>query len=377
MSWKEVSIVSQRKQFYDLWQQGRINMTELCKLFGVSRKTGYKWISRAKTGDVDCFDDLSSRPYFSPGKTPASVEQVVLGLRKIFPDWGGRKLKKRLETTGEKLIPSASTITEILRRNGLLENQYVSGKQWVRFEHESPNDLWQMDFKGHFQLLKGRCHPLTVLDDHSRFNLVLKACAQETRQVVKPALIEAFERYGLPERMTMDNGSPWGHKAKGYTKLTVWLMDVGIQVSHSRPYHPQTQGKDERFHRTLKKEVLSRQTFSHLQACQKEFDRWSEIYNFVRPHDALNLEVPATRYRVSKRFYQGENNEYSYLDDDILRKVNRSGTISYKNQKCFLGEAFAGRPVAIKRTINPHEFEVYYRYQRIAKINITQKKIIN
>ncbi len=126
-----------------------------------------------------------------------------------------------------------------------------------------------------------------------------------------------------------------------------------------------------------KKEVLSRQTFSHLQACQKEFDRWSEIYNFVRPHDALNLEVPATRYRVSKRFYQGENNEYSYLDDDILRKVNRSGTISYKNQKCFLGEAFAGRPVAIKRTINPHEFEVYYRYQRIAKINITQKKIIN
>jgi len=372
MPWNEVSIVSQRKRFYDLWYQGQINMTELCKLFGISRKTGYKWVKRAKTGAPDCFHDRSSKPRFSPIKTPASVEKKVLNLRHRYPDWGGRKLKKLLTNSGEKSVPSASTITEILRRNSLLDEPSKSSQKWIRFEHNKPNDLWQMDFKGHFQLLKGRCHPLTVIDDHSRFNLVLKACARETRQEVTHALIEAFERYGLPDRMTMDNGSPWGHKVKGFTKLTVWLMDVGIKVSHSRPYHPQTQGKDERFHRTLKKEVLSRQNFSHLQACQKMFECWSDTYNYVRPHHALSLEVPATRYRVSKRRYEGANTEYDYDNDDILRKVNRSGAISYRNQKCFLGEAFAGRPVAIKRTINPQEFEVYYRYQRIAKMNLTQ-----
>jgi len=373
MSWKVESIMSQRVQFYDLWNQGKVNITELCKQFGISRKTGYKWLKRAKEGGKDWFLDGSRKPHSSPMKTATKLESKIVNLRNKYPDWGGRKLKKLLQNKGEKNTPSASTITAILKRHNLIDKNKVSNQATLRFEHESPNDLWQMDFKGHFQMSRGRCHPLTILDDHSRYNITLKACHRETRLEVKNSMIEAFERYGIPERMTMDNGSPWGHKANGYTKLTVWLMDIGIRVSHSRPYHPQTQGKDERFHRTLKLEVLRRNDFRNLADCQKAFDNWSELYNNVRPHEALDMEVPATKYRVSKRQYQGSSLEYEYDHEDIIRKVNRSGTISLKNQKCFLGEAFAGRPVAIKRTINSGIFDVYYRHQKIYKINLRKQ----
>lgn len=371
MPWQEVPVVSQREHFYNLWQSGYPKVTALCRLFGISRKTGYKWIKRGNETQANPFEDQSRKPKTSPIKTSPGIEKTVIALRKQYPDWGGRKLKKLMQKHGEKIIPCASTITEILRRHGLLEPKANEATAPLRFEHAYANSLWQMDFKGHFAMSRSRCHPLTVLDDHSRFNLVLKACAEETRVLVESALIEAFERYGLPDRMTMDNGSPWGNKYAGrYTKLTVWLMDCGIRVSHSRPYHPQTQGKDERFHRTLKTEVLSRQHFCNLTQCQKAFDQWSVVYNYVRPHEALKLEVPASRYQVSPRRYQGWDMPFDYSDEDIVRKVNSAGTISYQSQKRFLGEAFAGRWVAVKRTIQPQHFEVYYRHQCIGNMKI-------
>lgn len=371
MPWQEETSVSQRQHFFNLWQSNSHTVTDLCKLFGISRKTGYKWINRGLEQKQDWFVDRSKRPICSPLKTPEEVEHTILTLRQRCPDWGGRKLKRRLETQGQKGVPAPSTITEILRRNGYLNATDSVAQNRIRFEHEYPNALWQMDFKGHFGMTHKRCHPLTVLDDHSRFNIVLKACEEETRQVVKNALIEAFERYGLPDKMTMDNGSPWGNKVRSrYTKLTVWLMDLGIKVSHSRPYNPQTQGKDERFHRTLKAEVLSRRHFINLIDCQKAFDEWREIYNYVRPHDALKLEVPASRYKVSSRKYENWIAEYEYTDEVIMRKVNPAGSISYKSQKCFLGEAFSGRWVAIKRTITQNKHDVYYRHQRVAQIDL-------
>lgn len=370
MPWQEESPMSQRKHFFNLWKSNSHKVTELCKLFGISRKTGYKWIKRGLEQRENTFEDQSKRPSHSPIKTREEMEVLIVNLRKKYPDWGGRKLKRLLTTQDEKDIPAASTITQILKRNGLLDTTIIHSKKRIRFEHEYPNSLWQMDFKGHFAMTQGRCHPLTVLDDHSRFNIVLKACRVETRKVVKHALIEAFEHYGLPERMTMDNGSPWGNKLYGrYTKLTVWLLDLGIKVSHSRPYNPQTQGKDERFHRTLKAEVLTRRHFINLNECQKVFNDWRELYNYVRPHDALKLDVPASRYKISNRHYKDCPTEYEYSEDLIKRKVNKSGAISYRSQKCFLGEAFAGSWVAIQRTIEPNKYEVFYRHQRIAKIN--------
>lgn len=372
MPWKEVSVMSQREHFYNLWQQQSQPISQLCRLFGVSRKTGYKWIRRGRQGGTDALRDRSRRPRHSRNKTPEPIEQTVIALRQQHPTWGGRKLKRALENQGVTGIPAASTITEILRRHNLLDEAIAAThKQRLRFEHEQPNDLWQMDFKGHFAMTRGRCHPLTVLDDHSRFNLVLKACDTETRTAVEPALIEAFERYGLPDRMTMDNGSPWGNRVAGkHTKLSVWLMDLGIQVSFSSPRNPQTQGKDERFHRTLKADVLSRRHFHNLQDCQRSFDAWRDTYNFVRPHDALSLEVPASRFRVSARRYQDWNIAYEYSNEDTVRKVDRSGKTSFRSHKCFLGEAFAGRWVAVKPTIESSVFEIYYRHQCIARLRI-------
>ena len=374
MPWQKVSIMSQRIHFFNLWQSGKHSVTDLCNLFGISRKTGYKWINRGEAGGVDGLQDRTRKPHCSPRKTQSKVEHEIIALRKKHPDWGGRKLKRLLENAGYKPIPAASTITQILNRNGLLNPREREAQASLRFEHTYPNSLWQMDFKGHFALSRGRCHPLTVLDDHSRFNLVLNACATETRQVVETGLTEAFEQYGLPDRMTMDNGSPWGHKRPGhrYTKLTVWLLDLGIKVSHSRPYHPQTQGKDERFHRTLKTELLNRQYFSNLTLCQRAFDQWRTTYNFVRPHEALRLDVPADKYKVSRRRLEDWDRQYEYANDEVTRKVNQSGVISYQSEKHFLGEAFAGRWVAVRRTSRPHLYEIYYRHQCIAKMNLNK-----
>lgn len=369
MPWYEVSPMLQREHFYNLWLTEAHSVSSLCELFGISRKTGYKWIARGKTGQAGCFGDRSRRPHHSPNQTDLQMERAVVAMRKRYPDWNGRKLKKLLEDGGHSGVPAASTITEILRRHGLLTERGVTRKDCIRFEHEYPNALWQMDFKGHFALSRGRCHPLTVLDDHSRFNLVLKACTQETREVVQYALQGAFERHGLPDRMCMDNGSPWGNKWPGrYTKLTVWLMDLDIRVLHSRPGHPQTQGKDERFHRTLKQELIRKRHFCNMRDCQRAFDAWQARYNYVRPHEALSLEVPAMRYRVSPRKYREWSEEFKYDDHSILRKVNRSGAFSYRLEHCFIGEAFAGRWVEIKPTVLGDTFDVYYRHQPITQL---------
>jgi len=183
--------------------------------------------------------------------------------------WGGRKLAAWLQAHEHAVVPRPSTISEILRRHGRLQPATSQPHRWRRFEHAAPNQLWQMDFKGHVPLGQGagRLHPLTVLDDHSRFAIGLEACANERGATVQQRLIELFRRYGLPDRMLTDNGGPWGVSSQNphtytsltphtYTSLTAWLLRLGIRISHGRACHPQTQGKDERFHRTLKAELL-------------------------------------------------------------------------------------------------------------------------
>ncbi len=216
MPWKEVNTVDLRREFVRLAGSGSLDMSALCQRYGVSRKTGYKWLGRyTQEGDQGLLD-RSRCPHHQPRRSPASVEQIVLGLRQLYPDWGGRKLARVMRNKGYCQIPSPSTITEILRRHGVLHTEgQAAVKNYISFEHPYPNDLWQMDFKGDFPMSHGRCHPLTVLDDHSRFSLCLAACRNERTETVKTQLVGAFERYGLPLRMTMDNGSPWGCAAPG------------------------------------------------------------------------------------------------------------------------------------------------------------------
>jgi transposase InsO family protein len=290
------SAVDRRLEFVRLAQAPGANVSELCRRFGVSRSNGYKWRSRYQAEGLDGLEERSRRPHDCPSRTPSEIEVRVLAMRAEHPAWGGRKIHWALKAEGLAEPPAASTITAILRRAGVLNGPGAGEpRDWVRFEREEPNELWQMDFKGHFALERGRCHPLTVLDDHSRYALEIGACGDERTETVQARLSRVFRRYGLPRRILTDNGSPWGTCGSGerHTRLTVWLMDLGVVVSHGRPLHPQTQGKDERFHRTLKAEVFATTRFSDLARLQRAFDAWRTVYNLERPHEALNMDVPA------------------------------------------------------------------------------------
>jgi len=322
--------------------------------------------------------ERSRRPLSSPRRSSAELEACVLELHDKYPCWGARKLAALLPEGSTK--PHPNTISAILRRHGrqVLSSTDVQSPATKRFEYEAPNLLWQMDFKGHFPLTDpgaGRCYPLTVLDDHSRFSVCLKACSGETGGEVKQALIDTFKTYGLPERITCDNGNPWGTpKQNGLTKIEVWLLRVGVHVSHSRPMHPQTQGKDERFHRTLKRELLSRSGFNSIQACQHALDAWRDQYNLIRPHHALNQQPPVSRYRTSARLYPEHLPPIEYDSGDKVRKVTRNGCITFSGRQLFIGDGLVGEPVAVRPSDNDGHFYVIFCHKQIGEIDLTIKR---
>jgi len=295
--------MSLRQGFVTLAHDEAVHFRDLCRRFGLRPKTGYPWVRPLRQAGPAALADRSRRPHHSPGRTAAAAEQAVLQLRARHPAWGGRKLRARLQALGHADVPAARTIPALLGRSGPLGGRAGPPRDFVRLEQAAPNDRGQMDFQGHVGLADGRrCHPLTVLDDHSRFALGLRACADERGTAVQRELTERFGVYGLPARMRMDNGSPWGDDPDNpYTPLTVWPLRLGVRVTPGRPYHPQTQGQDERCRRTLKAEVLTGGPFGDLAAAQRRFDAWRAVYNLERPHEALGLQVPARRYRPSPR----------------------------------------------------------------------------
>jgi len=241
-----------------------------------------------------------------------------------------------------------------------------------RFERAAPNELWQMDFKGHFATAAGRCHPLTMLDDHSRFNVLLRACDNERLETVKAALIDTLRRYGMPRCILSDNGPPWGSFGieGNWTTLAAWLIRRGVSVTHGRPNHPQTQGKEERFHRTLKAEAIGSRSFRDNPDAQRIFDNWREIYNSQRPHEALGLAVPATRYTPSLRAFPETLAPFEYGPGDEVRKVCQDGKASFKGRNRRIGCAFAGEQVAVRPTTTDGVMDVFYCHQRVAEIDL-------
>ena len=365
--------MSLRQEFLFLASQPESNFSQLCQRFGISRKTGYKWLQRYQESGATGLADRSRRPRHSPGRTDPAVEQQVLAIRDQY-GWGARKIKWCLQRD-EQTALARSTAHSILQRHGRVARQLnsVTGS-YQRFEHERPNQLWQMDFKGHYRLGNGeRCHALTVLDDHSRYSLCLQACRNEQTGTVKEHLTATFRRYGLPERMLMDNGSPWGNDLEHqYTPLTVWLLLLGVGVSHGRPYHPQTQGKDERFHRSLKVEVLAQRIFGDFEPMQIRFNEWRYCYNHVRPHEALDMNVPASRYQVSQRSFPEQLPTLEYGAIDQVRKVQLDGSISFRHREFRVGKAFRGYPVALRPTLADGVYEIYFATHRILTIDLGQ-----
>lgn len=361
------SVMDQRLAFVLLVESG-VSVAEACRRFSVSRPTGYKWLARFEEEGTDGLVDRSRRPVVSPDRTSPEVEELVVRVRERFPAWGGRKIRAFLIRQGHK-PPAASTITRILVRQGLIQKTEPQQRQFVSFEAATPNEMWQIDFKGHFGLVDGqRCHPLGILDDHSRYNLNLTACRNEQTATVKAQLVATFGTYGLPATLLADNGPPWGSTNSPFrwTPLKVWLADLGVRVIHARPRHPQTLGKEERFHLTLIKEVLTpHRQWDTLTQIQTVFDQWRTIYNQHRPHQSLGDQVPADRYTPSPRPFPTCIDPPTYPDHYQLRQVDITARISFAGQRLKIGKPFIGRTIAIDPLTNI----AYYRNHPIRVVN--------
>ena len=248
-----------------------------------------------------------------------------------------------------------------------------------RFEMSAPNLLWQMDFKGWVRLGNDtQCHPLTVVDDHSRYDLCLQACADQRGETVRDRLELTFRRYGLPEAFFVDNGTPWGDPSgERWTRFAVWLLKLGIAVIHSRPYHPQSRGKNERFHRTLNAEVFALRRFRDLAEAQRAFDAWREVYNFERPHEALQQQVPASRYRSSQRSMPDRLPTPEYDSDEIVRTVSATKAyVSFKGRLWKVPQAFCGERLAIRPTSISAQYGVFFAAHQVATIDLTSGKSV-
>jgi transposase InsO family protein len=363
-------VKDQREEFVFLARQPDSNVSELCRRFGISRKTGYKWLGRER------FDDRSRRPHSSPVQTSVALEARVVAVRAAHPAWGGRKIAHVL-ARDEGLSIASSTVTAVLHRHGLINPAASQASMaWQRFEHDRPNAMWQMDFKGHFAMDTARCHPLTVLDDHSRFNIVLKALGDQQRKPVMAALLDAFRRYGLPERINADNGPPWGTGGVGVlSELGVWLVRLGVHLSYSRPAHPQTNGKDERFHRTMVAELLGTRRFRDLQEAQQHFTHWRRVYNHQRPHEGIGMQTPGSRYAPSPRSMPARLPPVEYGPDDLVRRVQDCGWISFKGKAFRLCKALKGQPVALRPADERERmFHVYFCHQKVETIELDQDR---
>ncbi len=377
MPWQEWDTMSLREEFARLACEEGSNVRQLCRRFGISAKTAYKWVGRWSDAGRGGLVDRSRRPLRSPRRTSSDVERLVLETRAEHPAWGGRKLRRVLVDRGHERIPSASTITEILRRHGCLSEEHPSSQgPWQRFEAPCPNALWQMDFKGPIRLLSGGlCQPLSLLDDCTRFCLTVDACADQRTSTVREALTSVFRRYGLPGWVLVDNGSPWGSDAEHqYTPLRVWLIEQGVEMTHSRPYHPQTQGKIERFHRTLETELIGCRTFADLTECRRSFEQWRMTYNLDRPHEALGMQPPTARYRPSSREYRESIGEPEYLPGDIVRVVGEKGRISVQGTELrATPKAFRGKRIALRPTNHDGLHDVFYLHHRITQIDLRNR----
>ncbi len=370
MPWKPMSTVDLRKEFVLHAIVSGLSFAELCSRYGVSRKTGYKWLGRYRTAGPKGLEDRSKKPHDQPVHLAPEVEGKIVALRHEYPVWGARKLRKKLlQRGGAVSLPAISTVHAVLKRNGLIDPEAsLRSTPFIRFERDTPNSLWQMDFKGWFHTLDRPCHPLTILDDHSRFNITLAALPGEKTALVQAKLEEAFARYGLPDAILTDNGSPWGSdRNHHFTVLGTWLMRLGIEHLHSRPYHPQTQGKEERFHRTLKLEVISRRQWRGLEHCQEEFDLWRTRYNTERPHEGISDRFPAELYRHSQRRYDGTPPSPEYPASAVVRKVDASGKISYKGHSYLVSKAFRGEKIRLVEG-SDGEIGVFYGPNKIASL---------
>jgi transposase InsO family protein len=345
--WKAEDVSEQRLKFAIRASSGQEEMKALCKEFEISRPTGYVWLGRYRECErLRELAEKSRRPHRSPNRTEAAKEQRVIALRQQYPDWGARKIVELLKR--EQVEIPRITVHRILLRHGLVRDGDRHRAATQRFERESPNQLWQMDFKG-MPPTRAHCLPLVILDDHSRYLVGLFETAGTKAEPVRQNLTTVFQRAGLPEAMLMDHGTPWWNMQSylGWTWLTVWLMKQGIRLYLSGYRHPQTQGKIERCNGSLEAAMMKRPK-PEGQSWQAWLDAYRQEHNHVRPHEALQMEVPATRWNPSPRTFQAQPKPWDYPDPTHVRQVRENGGVSVGGHSYFIGRAFIGEKVQLE-----------------------------
>lgn len=335
MSWRHTDPMKERLAFVAELQRGERTMSELCRVFNISRKTGYKWQARHLEAGVEALADRSRAPHQHPNKLDNELARQLLELRGRHPDWGPVKLLDWLAPRAPQLrLPAASTVGELLKRHGLIKTS-ASRRASVPYgapfvQAHAANELWSADFKGQFRMHDGRlCYPLTVSDAASRLLLCCRGLSRPTFMQTRPWLERVFRSYGLPVAIRTDNGAPFASTALGgLTRLSVWWLRLGIVPERIRAGRPEQNGRHERMHGTLKRACPVRRS---LAAQQRAFDQFRHTYNTERPHQALGGQTPHSRYEPSSRPYPTKLPELHYPEGYLIRRVHRAGHI------CFLG----------------------------------------
>ncbi len=375
MPWECRSVEEQRKEFAQAAQHCN-NFSALCREFGIDRHTGYKWRERYQTQQP--LTDRSRRPHTSPTRTPENIESLILTVRSDNPGWGARTIRDVLITEGYENIPCAKTVNNILHRYGcILPEESQKRKPYIRFEKELCNQLWQADFKGEFRMRDNNyCYPLDILDDHSRFAIKI-APHLSTANVVIPVFTEAFLEFGLPDAVLSDNGAQFAGFRKGYTQFERWLMDLDILPIHGRIKHPQTQGKIERFHRTMKQELLKHTTIADIKDAQNQFTVWRDKYNHLRPHEALGMKRPADVYVPSQREFSNTIKRYEYGGEYHVIKVNSWGYVRFDRWQIYLSETMKEQYIEFRPSADGETFVACYRNFKIAEFDTTNGKLLH
>lgn len=351
MSCKECPVVSQRMDLALEMVRRNRSVREIVAKYGVSRSTAYKWQRRFYAGGRHGVENASRRPHHSPAKTPDPIEEFICAMRKCKPYWGPDKIHAFVTNCGTLGLPSVRTVARILKRRGRIEPREPASTELTRFERPAPNELWQIDFKRTVRLNwypPMKAIPMSILDDHSRFTIALGANPDRQLDTVWPVLWHAMGQYGMPLCILTDNDSVFRGRRGGLTAWTARLLRLGIRHSSGRGYHPQTQGKVERFHGTVQTEVLADGVFRSLEQLQEAFDQFRDTYNHLRPHAALDLDVPADYYAPSPRERPERIPPVQYPKGVQVRKVMNNGAISVRNCRIHVGEGITGEYVRVR-----------------------------
>ncbi len=369
MPWNEVSRMESRRMFISGIESERNNFLKLCEEFGISRKTGYKWYNRYQEFGEEGLIDKSRRRRNIKRTTLPEVEEMLIKERKEHPSWGARKLCRRISNKG-MIPPPERTANRILNRAGLVEYAPKVNEATQRFERNVPNEMWQIDHKG---TVHGRwsCRavPFVVVDDHSRYLICLRTLPDKGLESTWLALWDVFGEFGMPASILSDNDMVF-HGRNGPSQLETRLMRLGIAILHGRTYHPQTQGKIERLNGTLERDLLHNGSFKTVLELQHGFDKFRYDYNFERPHESLEMDVPGSRYRPSDKKRPSELPSMSYASGTIVRRVNKDGWISWKGRMFNVGRGLFGERVEIRET--DAGIEIYYGRYRISGFNIEE-----